>query len=380
MSQLHVFDKVFDSIVKRKEIKDAGGYIGIPYAFPSLNKILGAIEKSTVIGITANSGVSKSKFTRFVYIYSVYKFHKKTNYPVKIIYFPLEDSHEEIIHNMICFYLKETYNMNISVQHLNQLGEYDLSMATIKRIAEARSYFADLYNILTIVDYASTPSEIYSIGKSWALENGEIKEKVVDGLTEVTHYKPKTDVHTIFIIDNLSNILAERRHADERDAIGELVRIWCRKVMAQKFGFTVVVVQQQSQSKEKVQFSSNGRQMYEKYEPSLGDLADNLTTQRAFHLAFGIFSPERYPDLHSYWGYDIDVLGGFFRSVKILKSNKSGSTGKIIPLWFDGASEHYEQMPPAPLRDEEMVSAELDHYYQRAAMIRNRKTSFQLEL
>jgi len=382
MSQLHVFDSVVDEIIANKKIKDEGGQIGIPYPFPSLNRNLGAIQRGSVIGVTANSGVSKSKFTRFVYIYNVYNFYKRTGYNVKILYFPLEDSHNEVVYNMICFYLKDKYDMNVSVQHLYQLGDYDLNTYTIKRIQEARGYFSDLYNILEVFDSSSTTTEMNYNVESWAAKNGIITK---NDKGEIIGYKLLTGAHTIEIIDNLSNITPEAKHGygdkSAHNAIGELAHHYARKVWSKIFDHTVVLVQQQSQGKEKVQFAQNGRQLYEKYEPSLGDLADNLTVQRSFHVAFGIFSPERYPDLHEYWGYDIAVLGSFFRSVKILKSNRSGSTGKIIPLWFEGSSEHYEEMPQTnKVNGNWVISEELQRYYDRAKNIRDRKVNYQLEL
>lgn len=277
-NQVYVFDEVFEDILRKKEIKDKGGFIGIPYPFQTLNDDLGGIEKDCVVGITANSGVSKSKYTRFVYIYNVYNFYVKTGYQVKILYFPLEDSHKDVLHNMICFYLKEKYNMNVSMQHLQQMGEYDLDIYTINKIREARGYFSDLYNILTVIDDAFTVTEILNICKSWANENGTIRQND-QGI--VTEYRDLKNVHTIAIIDNLSNIIAEARHKSKHEAIGELAAQVARNTLAKIFKFTVVLVQQQSQSKEKVQYANNGRLLYEKFEPALGDLADNLETQRS---------------------------------------------------------------------------------------------------
>ena len=384
MSQLYIYKNALNKIIENKKIKDAGGYIGIPFPFESLNRNLGAIQQGTYYLVTANSGISKSKFTRYVFIYSVYKFYVDTGYPVQIIYLPLEDSTEEVMFNMMCFYLKDKYNMNITAQHLAQLGEYNLSNSVVKKLEEAEGYFADLFSILTIVDSASTPSQILNIGKSWAESNGEIKQKLdKSGNSQIVSYKKTSNVHTIFMVDNYSNIDTDTHHKSHHEAVSELSRNIARKIFVKKFGFTYVAVQQQSQAKEKVQYANNGRLLYEKFEPSLGDLADVLTTQRDCHVALGLFSPERY-GLEEYWNYNIKALSEFFRSVKILKSNRSAAVGKIIPLWFEGGVEYYEQLPFASGKDSEgkilPPSPELVAYYQKAQDIRSKKSGQQLKI
>jgi replicative DNA helicase len=77
---MSLYKKVLEKLIKNKELKNKGEYLGIPYPFQRLNEYVGTIDKSQVIGILGGTGVAKSKFCRNVFIYHCYNFYKQTGY------------------------------------------------------------------------------------------------------------------------------------------------------------------------------------------------------------------------------------------------------------------------------------------------------------
>jgi hypothetical protein len=87
-----------------------------------------------------------------------------------------------------------------------------------------------------------------------------------------------------------------------------------------KFGFTVVNIQQQASDKEQVEYNYKGVSIEEKLEPSLDGLGDNKTTQRDANIIFGLFAPNRY-NISRHNGYETSFFKDKYRSLSILKIN-----------------------------------------------------------
>lgn len=337
-----IFDRVLSSIIKDKGIKEQGGYVGIPYPFPRLSDVIPVIEKGHSIGVLAGTGIGKSKWTRFVFIYHVYKFCKETGYRAHILYFPLEDNKEKVYKNMICHYLAQEHDIHISVQELTSRTRI-LPDFVLERLLEANEYFKEFEDFVEFVDDCSKPTEIFEYCKEYARKTGK------------THKESKTyvsDVHTIVVIDNMSNVDLEELMRADREAMILLAKEYVREYLCNKLGFTVVQVLQMAFDKEKQQFTHSGMSIISKLEPSLDGIGEAKTISRSMHLIFGLFNPDRYeliqypipPRTDPENCYRIDILRDRFRSIKIIKSNDS-AVGKRIGLLFNPYSEVFEELP-----------------------------------
>ncbi len=362
------FDRVLAKIERNREIIMSGGFIGIPYPFPKMNYELAGIQEGEIHMVTATTGVSKSKYTRFVYIYNVYKFYLKTGYKTKIIYFPLEDSKDSIMEHLMVFYLYEHYGIRYDIKNLASKRGHAVTLDIINMIKEARDYFGKLYEILSVYSEESTPEEIFNIALGWATKFGRIKR---DEQRKVIGYEKVHNVHTILIVDNLSNI-SEGRHENQHAAIGNLSRVKVRLILAKIFGFTVVFDAQQELSSDKGQYDNGGKIVVNKLVPNLAGLATNKEVARDCHIVFGIFAPHRY-GLKEYplmskdsehKGYDIELMGNFFRQIQVIKNNE-GNTDFKVPLWFDGQVEYFEELP------NHKEEAKMEVIYKRVREMRN---------
>jgi DnaB-like helicase C terminal domain len=279
---IEFFNSAISKYKTNLELRDNGKRIGIPYPFKSLDNSLYGIQKGQFIGLTSGPKSSKSKITRFIFIYSAIKFAKVYNYNLKIIYFPLEDSPQQIMDNMISHYLFDLYKIRISSAELSSKGEKPVSKDILNKINESEEFFKDIFNYLYIIPDVSNPHGILKVCEIFAEKNGTVFKKKVEGFDNevLVDYIPHNDLHTIVIIDNLSNVSKEKWHKEEWDAMGDLTRNILRKKICKIFNFTAVLVQQQALNSESVQFTNTGRNIVEKLEPSISNLGDYKGSSR----------------------------------------------------------------------------------------------------
>jgi len=360
------FKEALAKLERNKEIRESGKFVCIPYPFSRLVKVLPGIERGQHIGVTAGTGISKSKFTRFMYIYSVYSFIKENpdcGIKPKIFLFLLEDPASRVMNNMICFRLKKEFGIDITLQQLESKSDI-LPDNVLAKIRSCEEYFQDLEKYLTIIDNIHNPYGIYKEVREYFVQNGTVEiEKKVDS-KGVTHdipklYTPKDpEMHVIVIVDNLSNMTKEDHHQDLRAAMGEWTAKYARRQLCKFYDATVVTIQQQDLYSQKLTFSSyQGEAIKAKVKPSIAALGENKTTSRDYHIVFGIFSPDRF-EFEEDLGYDITLLQNNYRNLSILKSNESDS-GYELGLYFNGASETFIQLPHA--KDE---PRELNQFYE----------------
>lgn len=352
---MDLYKIVKEKLIKNKELREQGGYIGVPQKFSRLADYIPlTCERGKSIGILGATGAGKSRYTRDVYLYHPYKFYKETGYPLKIILFGLEDSKEKIMSNIICHYIHEKYGYYITLQELNSSGKRVLPDEVIEKLEEATEFFKDFEKIVTIVDAKNEPTALYKFCEDYAMRTGEVKtyEIEVSGKkVKQTRYVPHNNVHTIIIVDNISNVEQEEGQVDERRSIIHLCRDLIRGRLCNFFGFTVVQVLQQDFASERQQFSKDGQTIVAKLEPSLASIGDSKTIARSMHEIYGIFHPARFglisypmPNKYVKEYYRLDILENRFRSISVLKANDT-DFGMKLPIYFDAVSETMTELP-----------------------------------
>lgn len=356
-----LFDKVLANIEKNKQVKESGGHLGIPYPLPRLSEYIPIIDKGQSIGVLGGTGVGKSRITRYLYLYVPYRFYKETGYKVKILYFPLEDNAEKVYRNCICNYLYDEHEILISPEELSSKKRI-LPDFVLEKIKEARDYFSEFEDIVEFVDEVSTPRGILDYCQKFALKVGKINKVTIytkEGIKrEVEDYS--SDTHTIVVLDNMSNLDADPADGinTEREAMVTLAKNYVREALCNFYNFTVVQVIQLSFDKEKQQFTHSGMTILSKLEPSLDGIGEAKVIARSMHLIFGLFDPSRFELIHYPIPsrkdpdncYRIDILGGRFRAIKVLKNN-DGESGLRIGVLFNALSENIQELP-LPKTDE----------------------------
>lgn len=344
------FSKVKESIAWNKQQVESGNYVGIPMPFKRLADYVPLIDKGQSLGILGGTGTGKSRFARYLFIYHIYNFYKQTGYKVKILFFPLEDSKNKVYKNIICNYLFTVHNVLISPLELDSKKSRALPDFVWELVNEAEDYFKEFEEVVTLIDGIHTPEGIYDFCEKFALQNGRVESyKVSTGRGIIEQSRYLSDLHTVVVIDNMSNLDAD----DERSAMKKLAKDYVRERLCNFFNFTVAQIIQQDFATERQQFTSTGGVIVSKLEPSLASIGEAKTISRSMHLIISLFSPDRY-DILKYpkppkdkpdMCYDIGILGDRFRLLKVIKNN-DGEVGIRVPLLMNAVQETFEELPP----------------------------------
>lgn len=348
-----LYNQALEKIIQNKKIKSEGGYLGIPYPYKRLNEFLCGIDKGQAIGILGPTGTGKSKFTRYTFLYSIYRFYKETGYKCRILFFCLEDSKDYVYSFVLCNYLKEVHGINISEKELNSRTR-ELPDFILDKIKEAKLYFEEFENIVSFIDGVTEPEKLYEICKGVAIELGGEPEPYYIELNgkQVKQWKYESDTHVIAIFDNMSNIDMDDDSSNEQQAILKFVKEYMRLKLCNFFKWSCVMVMQMDFESERQSFTRGGESIIAKLEPSLASIGDSKRSSRSFHLIFSLFNPSRHelihypqPNKHDPDNvYRIDILGDRFRSLRVIKSNNS-ATGMRVGLMFDALGEKFEELP-----------------------------------
>lgn len=352
---MSLYNIVLKDILKNKTIKEGGGHVGIPIPFKRLSAYIPIIERGHSIGILGATGSGKSRFTRWLFIYHVYQFYKETGYPVKVLYFPLEDSKEKVYRNLICHYMHEVHGIYITLQELDSKGERILPAFVEEKLSQSAEYFAEFESVISVLDGFNEPTKLFEYCKQYGDKNGEIQTYdmlVDDEVVEQQRYVANNDVHTVVIVDNMSNIDLETGDRQEREAMVRFCKDYARAVLCNFYHFTVVQVLQQDFASERQSFTRDGETIIGKLEPSLAGIGEAKTISRSMHLILGIFHPSRfgliqYPFPSKFDPentYRLDILGNKFRSLSVLKANDT-DFGMKIAFNFDAVTENMTELP-----------------------------------
>lgn len=327
-----LYEEVLQEIEYKKTRKERGLFNGIPFPYPKWRDFIPSIDKGMYLGLLAPSGVGKSRFVRKTFVYDLYEFSKANDYPIKILYFALEDAKIPVYKKIICHYLWKRHQFDISPTQLDSkfVGFDNRYLQVMK---DDRKFFMELEKDVVIINDCATPSEIVARCEDAHKRAGE------------TH-------HIVVIIDNFSNILPDAHHANEWQAVRELSRNHIRLNLCKRLGMTVIGVLQTDVDTDKNTYRNSDKAPISTLEPNTASIGDIKVIIRDFYVLLGLFHPwkyeiKRYPYQD---GYNTEVLRNNFRSLLMLKNNE-GEMAPRLPLWFDGRKEIFSEMPALTEKD-----------------------------
>jgi replicative DNA helicase len=349
------FDNLLQKIKDRQERAISGKLNCIPLPFERTRRFFPGIEKSCITIVTASSGVAKSKFTRFLYVYHVYKYIKENpnaDIRIKIFYFSLEESKERFFLSLISKWLYDNHRLRISIKQLLSIGEQGchLNDEIIELVTKAKEYFIEFTNYVTVIEEVRNPTGFYKIMQEYLENNGTWTFKTVirEGkeMTIKDRYIPNdSELYVIGIVDHVSLMQPEKDNGIMM-TLHQTINKWSSDYcigLRNQYGASIINVQQQSAEKEKKQFTMRGGSIDEKLEPSLDGLADCKLTARDADVVIGLFAPDRY-QIDNYENYDIRVFQDYFRMLLFLKT-RDGEANMRTALFFDGMVGDFKELP-----------------------------------
>lgn len=351
---LEIFKRVHSYLEERRERVLSGKINCIPWGLPTFELDVPGIERGKYYCITGNQKSGKSQLANYLFLYNPIKYaiENPGKLKLKIFYFTLEMSVEQIYQQYMSFllYTLSGGKIRISPKDLRSTSMDKPLSPEILEILKGEEYIKHMEYLEThveFIDSISNPFGIFKMMRDYANNNGIQYRKIIEIKDNEGNIKEKVEVddyyepynpeeYVMCIVDHVSLINPEK-NSDLRNSIIKLSSDYFVKIR-NKYGYIPVLIQQQAAAQEGVENLRAG-----KLRPSADGLADAKVTSRDFDYLFGIFSPFRH-EIPLYKGYDITKLKDHIRFMEVVLG-REGNGGSLYPLYFDGAVNFFKELP-----------------------------------
>lgn len=360
---MSLIDRVLDNLEKRRDRIINGSINSIPSPFARFSDDLIGIEQGSYVVITSSTKGAKTQFASYFYIYNslLFAYRNPEKVRVKIFYYPLEETPEDVMTRFMSFilYTLSKGTIRIAPIDLKSTKNNKPLSKEVLNILNSEEYrkILDFFENNIIFSNSCNPTGVYNECKRYAEEHGTVYRKPTKIKDELGNTKEiqsfdyyesdDVDEYRIIFIDHISLVSPERGMTLKQtvDKLSE----YC-VLLRNRYKFTPVVIQQQSFAGESLDaFKEN------KVRPTIANLSDSKYPSRDANIVLGLFSPFKH-ELREYLGYDITKFRDNIRFLEVI-INRGGSPGGIVALYFDGAVNYFKELP---LPNQEL---ELAKYY-----------------
>lgn len=346
-------DRVLGNLKRRKEKLLNGGINSIPSPFVRFSDDFIGVEQGKYYVVTSTTKGAKTQFASFVFVFQtiLYAYHHPEQLRLKIFYYPLEETPEDIMTRFMSFLL---YNLSggkiriapvdlLSTKNDKPVDDSLLELLDSGEYAKIINFFEEH----VIFSASTNPTGVFVECKEYAEEHGTVykkKQKVKDEFTGETkeidafdHYEQDDpDEYRIIFYDHVSLTSTEKGIVTLKQGIDKLSENLVK--LRNRYRYIPVVIQQQAFAGESLDaFKEN------KLRPTIANLADSKYPSRDANVVLGLFSPFKY-ELPEYQHYDITKLKDNVRFLEVLV-NRGGSPGGLVALYFDGAVNYFNELP-----------------------------------
>lgn len=345
-------DRVIENLKRRKDKLLAGGINSIPSPFLRFSDDFIGIEQGSYHVITSTTKGAKTQFASYVYVFKslLYAYENPEKLRLKIFYYPLEETPEDIMTRFMSFllYTLSKGETRVAPVDLKSTKNYKPVSDEVLKLLESEEYagIIKFFEDNVIFSNSGNPTGVYNECRKYAEEHGKVhkrKQKVRDEFTGETkevdafdfYEQDDPDEYRIIFVDHVSLISTERGLTLKQsiDKLSEYLVI-----LRNRYRFSPVVIQQQAFAGESLDaFKEN------KLRPTIANLADSKYPSRDANVVLGLFSPFKY-ELPEYQHYDITKLKDNVRFLEVLV-NRGGSPGGLVALYFDGAVNYFNELP-----------------------------------
>lgn len=363
------YEDILEFIKMRREKILSGGVNCIPSDFERFSNDYVGIEQGTFYCITANTKVGKSQIANYMFVYNplLYMLNNPDKVNVVIYYYNLEEAGRDLVIRMLSNMLHR-----FSEGKIRQNSKFLKSTKTaypldirVLNLMETDSYKSLMNFILDKIDFREerTVEAIYKSMERFCLNNGHWKmrspgpgDDPFGGEIREKFIWDNPDTYFICIFDHLANL-----DAASGDTMKTTIDKLCKKCVELRndYGIIPVAVMQQAMAQESLENIKA-----KKLRPSTAGLGDSKTAARDFNVMLGLFDPFRH-EMQEYMGYDIQKMRNHIRFLEMVL-NRDGESGSMVPLFFDGDTNTFKEMPKVWLdADQTQKNPELEEFYRK---------------
>lgn len=348
---MNLVNRTLEYLQDRRNKLLNGGINSIPSPFVRFRSEFVGIEQGKYYVTTAATKGGKTQFTSFMFLYTplLYAYNNPDKIRLKVFYYPLEETPEDITKRFMSYLLNDLSGGEIHISPAD-LQSTDNSKPVPQEVLDALKgeefqKILKFYEDTIVFSPSRNATGVYREVKEYMEEHGTVHRRpqtVKDdfGNTKEVqvfdHYTPNdSDEYVIVIFDHLSLIQTERGMTlkQSADKLSEYFVI-----LRNRYNVTPVLVQQQAFDMESLDaFKAN------KLRPTAQGLADSKYSARDSNVLLGLFNPFKH-ELPEYQKYDITKLKDKCRFLEVVL-NRGGSSGGLIGLYFDGAVCEWAELP-----------------------------------
>lgn len=346
-----MIDRIINNLKTRRERVLNGEVNCIPSSFTRFREDFVGIEQGKYFLVSGQTKAAKTQIATNMFVYNplFYAYENPDKIHLKIFYFPLEESVENITLRFMSHLLAKYSDYRISPLDLKSTNENKIVPLEALELLESEKYqnILNFYNNTVMFFEDRNPTGIQRQIKSYAEKNGTVHKKKITitnketGLSEerevFDYYEPHDPKeYVIIIVDHISLITPES-NMDLRESINRLSEYMI--MFRNRYNYIPVIIQQQGTETGNLEAFKNN-----KIRPTMSGLSDSKYTAKDCSMMLGITNPYSH-ELDNYLGYDIRKFKDSIRFLEVVL-NREGQSNGIIALYFDGKTCTFRELPP----------------------------------
>ena len=373
---MSLIDRVLSTLADRRQRVINGDINCIPSPFGRLTNSFPGIERDKYYLISGATKSAKTQVTNYLFVYTpiMYAYEHRDQVNVKIFYFPLEETPENVTLRFMSYLLYTLSRSKIRISPMDLKSTkadsiLDESILTILKSDEYQSILKFYEENVLFMDDRN-PTGIHKTLRKYAEGNGTIHRKEAEIKNKETgnielkqvfdYYEPHDKKEYVLCIVDHVSLLSTELGMNLRESINKLSEYMM--ILRNNFHYIPVIVQQQSTETTNLDaFKSN------KIRPTMAGLSDSKYTAKDCTMMLGITNPFSY-EIPEYLGYDITKLRGNARFLEVVL-NRDGESNDVVPLFFDGATNFFSELPS--FKDVNAMSKVIS-YIQRIKSVANK--------
>lgn len=254
---MNLSDRVLDYLQERRNNLVNGKINSIPSPFKRFSSEFIGIEQGKYVVVTGSTKSGKTQFASFLFIYNtlLYAYNNPDELRLKIFYYALEESPQDIIIRFISYLLFKLYNIRISPVDLQSSNnEKPVPQEIIDKInSEEFQEYLEFFESHVQFSQSRNPTGVYAEVTRYMEENGTThyrKQKVKDefvGTKEVDvfdYYEPNDPDEYVLIFWDHASLTQPERGMTLKQSVDKLSEYFV--LLRNKYKVSPILIQQQA--------------------------------------------------------------------------------------------------------------------------------------